>query len=174
MVRDSPLLGTKVAIFPGSFDPLTNGHSDIIHRALSIFETVIVGVLSNVTKESLFSARERIALIRGEFAAYGTRVKVESFSGLLADFAAAKGVHLVVRGLRAVSDYDYEVQLALMNRSLKGQIETLFLVTREQNSFISSTLVKQVASMGGDVSAYVSPRVAQALRKRFKKRKKGV
>jgi pantetheine-phosphate adenylyltransferase len=161
--------GSKTVIFPGSFDPLTNGHCDIIHRALSIFEKVIVGVLSNPTKEPLFSAEERVRLIRDEFAHYGPRVAVETFSGLLADFAAAKDVHLIVRGLRAVSDYDYEFQLALMNRSLRGNIETLFLVTREENSFVSSSLVRQVASMGGDVSRCVCPRVAAALKKKFKR-----
>jgi len=158
----------KVVIFPGSFDPFTNGHSDIVHRALSIFEKVIVAVLANSSKEGLFTVAERMALIREEFAGYRGRVEVASFSGLLAHFAARRKVHIIVRGLRAVSDYDYEVQLALMNRSLRGQIETLFLVTREENSFISSSLVKQVALMGGDVSGCVSTRVAAALKRKFK------
>ena len=159
--------GTRIALFPGSFDPLTHGHTDIIRRALSIFDKVIVSVLSNPDKDTLFSVKERMQIIADEFKQFGNAVEIASFSGLLVDFAAARGARILVRGLRAVSDYDYEAQMALMNRSLNSDIETLFLVAREENSYISSTLVKQVASMGADVSRYVSPAVAKVLKKKL-------
>lgn len=169
MAQEIVVPAERAVIFPGSFDPLTNGHRDIVQRALSIFDKVIVGVLSNPAKDALFSTAERMQLIRDDFAQFGDRVEVESFSGLLADFAASKDVHIIVRGLRAVSDFDYEVQLALMNRTLREKLETLFMATREENSFISSSLVKQVASMGGDVSNCVSPRVNAALKAKFRR-----
>ncbi len=161
----------RIAIFPGSFDPLTHGHSDIIRRALDIFDRVIVAVLLNSQKNTLFSIEERLTLIRSEFEDLGSRIEVTSFSGLLVDFAKTVKSKVIVRGLRAVSDYDYEAQMALMNKSLWGDVETIFLVTREEYSYISSTLVKQVATMGGDVSRFVSPRVARALRKKIASQK---
>ena len=162
----------RIAIFPGSFDPLTHGHSDIIRRSLDIFDRVIVAVLLNSQKNTLFSIEERLSLIRDEFEDLGGRIEVTSFSGLLVDFAKTVRSKVIVRGLRAVSDYDYEAQMALMNKNLWGEVETIFLVTREEYSYISSSLVKQVASMGGDVSRFVSPRVARALRKKIVSQKK--
>jgi pantetheine-phosphate adenylyltransferase len=150
---------SETAVFPGSFDPLTNGHIDIIRRALGIFEKVVVGVLQNPQKLTLFSLEERSSLIKGVFADYKDRLSVASFSGLLVNFMQEQKARLVVRGLRAVSDYDYEAQMALLNKNLCDDIETLFLVTREENSYISSSMVKQVAFFGGDVSRFVAPEV---------------
>lgn len=155
------------AIFPGSFDPLTMGHVDIVTRALTVFNTVIVAVLDNPDKKSLFTVEEREALISEHFADMGNRVKVASFSGLLVEFAKEQGVKVIIRGLRATSDFDYEAQMALMNRTLTDQIETFFLMTSERYSYVSSSLVKQVAPFGGDVSGLVPPSVARALKQKF-------
>jgi len=160
--------GRESAIFPGSFDPLTNGHSDIIRRSLTIFSRVTVAVLSNPNKNTLFSVEERLELLEEEFSDCDDKVIVASFSGLLVDYAATIGANIIIRGLRAVSDYDYEAQMALMNKSLSENIETLFLVTREENSYISSSLVKQIASMNGDVSKFVPKAVARALTRKRK------
>ena len=158
------------AIFPGSFDPFTNGHFDIVERTLSTFDTVVIGVLSNPSKDPLFTTEERVALIQEQFAGQEDRVTVQSFSGLLVDFVRSVKGNAVVRGLRAISDYDYEAQMALMNRKLSDdRIETFFLMTREENSYISSTVVRQVAKFGGDTSFMVPPVVAKALKKKFKK-----
>lgn len=159
--------GSKIAVIPGSFDPLTNGHVDIITRALAIFDRVIVGVVSNPAKEALFSAEERMALVRGHFASAAGRLEVGSFSGLLVDYLRQVGTSVVIRGLRAISDFDYEAQMALVNKRLCPAVETLFLVAREENSYISSSLVKQIAPLGGDVSKLVPPVVEQALRRKF-------
>ncbi len=156
------------AIFPGSFDPLTCGHSDIVRRSASLFGHIVVAVLSNPEKKLLFSEEERVRLIQEELKDLGQRVSVKSFSGLLVDFARSESCSVIVRGLRAVSDYDYEAQMALMNKRLCDDIETVFLVTREENSYVSSSLVKQVALMGGDVSQFVSPNVLKALRRRLR------
>lgn len=158
----------KTAVFPGSFDPLTNGHVDIVHRSLTIFDRVVVGVLANSSKQPLFTVEERIELIEAQFQPLGERVVVRSFSGLLVDFVATVGTTLVVRGLRAISDYDYEAQMALMNKNLDDRVETFFLMAREENSYVSSSLVKQVAPLGGDVSKLVPPVVRIALQSRFK------
>lgn len=155
------------AIFPGSFDPLTYGHVDLVERALDIFDRITVAVLSNSSKESLFSVQEREELIRAEFEKYGDRVQVESFSGLLVEFAKRRNCKVILRGLRAISDFDYEAQMALMNRNLSPEIETFFLMTREKYSYISSSLVKQVAPYGGAVGQLVPPRVEKALRDRY-------
>lgn len=153
----------KRAIFAGSFDPFTRGHADIVRRALEIFDQVVVAVLAHSSKEPLFTVSEREDLIRGEFADDRDRVAVKSFSGLLVDFAKHEDARVLVRGLRAISDYDYEAQMALMNKSLWEEVETVFFFARAENSYISSTMVKQVASLGGDVGRYVSPPVARAL-----------
>ncbi len=155
-------------LFPGTFDPLTLGHVDIVSRSLRIFDKVLVAVLNNPQKSALFTLEERLALVRREFRAYGNRVEVQSFSGLLVDFAERVGATVIVRGLRAISDYDYETQMALMNKNLSKEVETLFLVTKESYSFISSTLVKQVAELGGDVSALVPPGILSALKRKIK------
>jgi len=153
------------AVFPGSFDPLTYGHLDIIGRALRMFDRVTVAVLDNPEKKLLFSPEERVAFIESECKKFGKRVQVERFKGLLVDFMRRRKAHAIIRGLRAISDYDYEVQMALMNRSLSGDVETVFLVAREENSFISSSMVKQVALYGGDIGRFVPPKVARALKK---------
>jgi pantetheine-phosphate adenylyltransferase len=162
----------SVAIFPGTFDPLTNGHADLIKRSLRIFDRVIVGVLINSSKNALFTIDERVALMRDEFKGEGARVEVQSFSGLLVEFARDVGATVVIRGLRAISDYDYEAQMALMNKHLYEDLETLFMIAREENSYVSSTLVRQIASLGGDVSKIVTPLVHEALKKKFPVQKK--
>lgn len=156
-------MSERTAIFPGTFDPITRGHSDLVRRALNIFDTVIVGVLSNVEKKTLFSLEERLELIKAEFADLPDRVQVESFSGLLVDFAKTKGVKVVIRGLRAISDYDYEAQLALVNKSLYEDLETLFMTAREENTYVSSSLVRQIAAFGGKVDKLVTNSVKEAL-----------
>ena len=162
-------MSERRAILPGSFDPLTRGHSDIIRRSLNIFDSVIIAVLSNPSKETLFSIEERLDMIKEEFGDLKSRVEVVSFSGLLVDFAQSIGVKVVVRGLRAISDYDYEAQLALVNKSLYEDLETLFLTAREANTYVSSSLVRQVASFGGAVDKLVTPTVKQALEKKFRR-----
>jgi pantetheine-phosphate adenylyltransferase len=151
------------AIFPGSFDPLTYGHTDIIGRALHIFDRLVVAVLNHPSKEALFTAAERVALITEEFRSFEGRVEVVSFSGLLVEFARKIDVPVIIRGLRAISDYEYEVQMALTNRNLFKDVETLFMATREEFSFISSSMVKEVVTLGGDVRKFVPARVADAL-----------
>ena len=163
---------TQRAVFPGSFDPLTNGHVDIIERSLSIFDQVIVAVLCNPEKSTLFSIEERVWLIESHFKSFGEKVKVESFTGLLVDFVRSVETGVVIRGLRAISDYDYEAQIALMNKNLCEEIETFFLMTRERNSYISSRLVKQVAMLNGDVKNFVPQIVEKALHDKLKVNKR--
>lgn len=151
-------------IFAGTFDPFTNGHEDIINRSLRVFDRVVVAILSNSAKTELFTVDERIKLISAELAGYGGRASVASFSGLLVDFAKQQDAKVLIRGLRAISDYDYEAQMALMNKSLNDDIETVFLVSREQNSYISSI---EVAALGGNVSNQVPPKIALALKAKY-------
>jgi pantetheine-phosphate adenylyltransferase len=157
---------TVIAIYPGSFDPPTKGHTDLIQRCLGLAEHVIVAVAVNLTKQPLFSVEERLAMLR---AAIGedSRVSVEAFEGLLADFARRKGARFLVRGLRAVSDFEYEFQMAMMNRQLHPALETIFLVPSLETTYVSSSLVREVARFGGDVSSLVHPMVAEALHRRF-------
>jgi pantetheine-phosphate adenylyltransferase len=157
------------AIFPGSFDPLTLGHVDLVTRALEVFDHVVVAVLDHYGKKSLFSPAERVKLGQEVFKEYGSRVTVESFTGLLVDYAKSKDCRVILRGLRAISDYDYEAQMALMNRKLCDSVETLFMMSREPYSYISSTLVKQVAPVGGDVSTLVPPVVEKRLKEMYQK-----
>jgi pantetheine-phosphate adenylyltransferase len=157
-----------VAVFPGSIDPLTNGHVDIIERSATIFGKVVVGVLNNPSKNSLFTDQERVELIKRQVARYKGRVSVVSFSGLLVDFVKSVNSRVVIRGLRAISDFDYEAQMALINRKLSPDVETFFLAAREENSYISSTVVKQVALLGGDVSDMVPPVVERALKEKWR------
>jgi pantetheine-phosphate adenylyltransferase len=157
----------QIAVVPGSFDPLTHGHINIIERALEIFDKVVVGVLINPSKTALFNDRERVELIRGELALkYAGRLEVISFSGLLVEFVHKVESKVVIRGLRAISDFDYEAQMSLINHKLDPDVETLFLTAREEHAYISSTIVKQVALLGGDVSDMVPERVAKALSKK--------
>jgi len=159
---------TRIAVYPGSFDPPTRGHSDLVLRSLALADTVIVAVARNSTKQPLFSLEERLAMLRvaiGE----DPRVRFDSFEGLLVDFAKRVGATLIVRGLRAVSDFEYEFQMAMMNRHLLPGLETVFLVPPEDATYLSSSLVREVARYGGDVSSLVHPVVADALRRRFAK-----
>jgi len=159
---------TRIAIYPGSFDPPTRGHEDLIRRSLLLSDRLIVAVAVNVSKQPLFSVEERLSMLR---TAVGTDPRIEfvAFEGLLADFARRVGASVVVRGLRAVSDFEYEFQMALMNRQLHPSLETVFLVPALDLTYLSSSLVREVARFGGDVSALVHPAVAEALRARFGK-----
>jgi pantetheine-phosphate adenylyltransferase len=152
----------SVAVFPGSFDPITNGHLDIIGRTLSVFDEVIVAILVNREKQPLFSIEERLDIIREAYRRQ-KRVRVETFSGLLVDYAMRVGATSVVRGLRAISDFEYEFQMALMNRRLNPKIETVFMMAPEGYSYLSSRLVKEVFALGGDVSGLVPAAVMRRL-----------
>ena len=153
------------AIYPGSFDPLTNGHVDIIERGQRIFDRVIVAVLVNVEKNPLFSSEERVHLLR-EVTGCLDNVEVDAFEGLLVDYALAKEAKVILRGIRAVSDYEYEFQMALMNRRLKSSIETVFLVPAEAYSYLSSTLVKEVFNLGGSITGLVPPVVEDYMKQK--------
>lgn len=159
----------RLAIYPGSFDPITKGHEDIVRRALSFMEKVVVAVAYRATheKRGLFSIDERVEMIRGVFHDE-PRVEVTAFTGLLVDFAREQGTNLVVRGLRAVSDFEYEFQMALMNRKLHPQFETIFLAPDVRYSYLSASLVREIASLGGEVSEFVSPLVRERLEARFR------
>ncbi len=156
----------KTAVYPGSFDPITNGHLDIVKRGLGIFDRIIVAVLHNPTKKSLFSVAERIEMIEQSLADL-PGASADSFDGLLIDYAAQKKAAAVLRGLRAVSDFDYEFQLALMNRRLNRDVQTIFLMTGLRWIFTSSSIIKEAASFGGDVSGMVPPIVEQQLKKKM-------
>ena len=157
---------TRIALYPGSFDPPTRGHEDLIRRSLALADRVIVAVAANSAKQPLFSVEERLAMLRAAVGAE-SRISVETFEGLLADFAKQSGAAVVVRGLRAVSDFEYEFQMALMNRQLHPSLETVFLVPAVDLTYLSSSLVREVARYGGDVSGLVHPVVAEALARRF-------
>ena len=154
------------AIYPGSFDPVTLGHIDVIERALRLFDEVIVAAAPSEGKSPLFPIEERLELIRASLPGE-PRLKVKQLDGLLVDFVTAEKAQVIVRGLRAVSDFEFEFQMALMNRRLAANVETIFLMPKEDYSYISSRIVKEVARLGGDVSGVVSPPVAEALRKQF-------
>lgn len=158
-----------VAIYPGSFDPITSGHLDIIERGSRLFERLIVAILRNESKSPLFSVEERIEMLQ-EVAAPWPHVEIDSFDGLLAQYALKKGARGILRGIRAISDYEYELQMALMNRRLYPRLETIFLPAGEQYSFISSKLVKEVISLGGDITGLVPPMVERRLRERLTKK----
>jgi pantetheine-phosphate adenylyltransferase len=157
---------TRTAIYPGSFDPPTRGHEDLARRSLALCDRLIVAVATNSAKQPLFSVEERLSLLQSAIGA-DPRVTFERFDGLLADFARRTGARLVVRGLRAVSDFEYEFQMALMNRQLYPDLETVFLVPSVDITYLSSSLVREVARHGGDVTGLVHPTVADALRRRF-------
>ncbi|HTP96332.1 MAG TPA: pantetheine-phosphate adenylyltransferase [Burkholderiales bacterium] len=156
------------AIYAGTFDPITHGHEDLVRRACRIFDQVVVAVADSQAKRPFFTAAERIDMARQVLASYD-RVSVTGFSGLLMNFARSQGAQVIVRGLRAVSDFDFEFQLAGMNRNLYPDVETLFLTPAEQYLFISATLVREIAQFGGDVSKFVSPLVADRLKARVAK-----
>lgn len=155
-----------LAVFPGSFDPITNGHVDIIARGLKVFDQVVVAILVNSEKKPLFTVEERLETIRAAFKSQ-PRVQVDTFSGLLVDYAMQKGASVIVRGLRAISDFEYEFQMALMNRRLDKRIETVFMMPAEQYSYLSSRLVKEVFQLGGDVSGLVPLVVERRLREKY-------
>lgn len=157
--------GMRKALCPGSFDPVTIGHVDIIERAASSFDRLVVAVVSNPSKAPLFDVSERVGLLE-DAVGHLPNVEVSSFDGLLADFAESIGVNVIVKGLRAVSDFDYEIQMAQMNNKLSG-IETFFMAASPLTSYLSSSLVKEVARFGGDVSSLVPPGVAECLKEKF-------
>ena len=156
----------RLAIYPGSFDPLTNGHLSLIQRGLKIFDGLVVAVANNASKKALFTLEERKQFIR---AAVGTdpRVEVDHFETLLVDYAKRRGIHTVLRGLRAVSDFEYEFQLANMNTKLDPDFESVFVMTGQDYFYVTGSLVREVASYGGDVSGLVPPNVAEGLRRKF-------
>lgn len=156
----------KVAVVPGTFDPITNGHLDIIARAASVFEEVNVVLLNNSSKNPLFSVEERVELIKS-VTTHIPNVKVDTFSGLLMEYAQNIGASAIIRGLRAVSDFEYEMQITSMNRVLNDQIETFFIMTKNQYSFLSSSIVKEVAKYGGNISELVPEEVEIALKQKF-------
>jgi pantetheine-phosphate adenylyltransferase len=153
-------------VYPGTFDPITNGHIDLIERAARIFDQVVVAVAADTHKTPTFDTEQRVALAHGTLA-HLANVQVTAFSGLLVSFANAAGIGVIMRGLRAVSDFEFEFQLASMNRRMSPRIETLFMTPAEQYAFLSSSLVREVSRLGGDVSSFVPPQVRTALRQRF-------
>jgi len=155
-----------VALYPGSFDPVTYGHINLIHRGLGLFDKVIVAVAKNVRKQALFTPEERMAMI-SEALGENARLEVCAFEGLLVDYAGQRGATCVLRGLRAVSDFEFEFQLAHMNRRLSAGLETVFMMTGEEHFYVSSQMVREVASFGGKVAGLVPPHVEQQLRKKF-------
>ncbi len=156
----------KVAVYPGSFDPITYGHLDIIKRGLTIFDEIIVAVARNSQKNSLFTTEERVGLIEDVVKEEG-RVTVDTFSGLLIDYVSSCGAHVIIRGLRAISDFEYEFQIAQMNSTIGQQIETLFMMTSLQYGYLSSSIVKEVCSLNGDIDKFVPPEIKKALRQKY-------
>jgi pantetheine-phosphate adenylyltransferase len=154
------------AVYPGTFDPITNGHLDIIARGGRLFDRIIVALLRNADKEPLLPLGERLEIVRAVVGAF-PNVTVESFDGLLVDYARARGAQVIVRGLRALSDFEYEFQMALMNRRLEGDVETVFMMPSEAYSYVSSRLVKEVAGLGGDITGLVPPEVVRRLGARY-------
>ena len=154
------------AIYPGSFDPVTNGHLDVVERARKLFDEVVVAVAHNDEKHALFSLEDRLELLRGMFGKIDN-VKVAQFDGLLVKFAVEQNATAVIRGLRAVSDFEFEFQMALMNRQLENKVETIFLMPKEEYTYLSSRIIKEISRLGGDVSKFVPPTVARALAKKF-------
>jgi pantetheine-phosphate adenylyltransferase len=156
----------KRAIYPGSFDPITNGHLDVIDRASKLFDEVVVAVAGNDEKQPLFSLEERLDLLDRTIGKRNN-LRIAQFDGLLVEFAAAQHASAVIRGLRAVSDFEFEFQMALMNRKLESSVETIFLMPKEEYTYLSSRLVKEIARLGGDVSKFVPDVIGQALRNKF-------
>jgi pantetheine-phosphate adenylyltransferase len=155
------------AIYPGSFDPVTNGHLDVIERAVKLFDEVIVAIAVNSQKMPLFTLEERLRLLTGETAVYGAKVRAVAMEGLLVEFARQAGASAVIRGLRAVSDFEFEFQMALMNRKLEANVETLFLMPKEEYTYLSSRIIKEIARLGGDVSSFVPSCVVAALQAKY-------
>jgi len=156
----------RTAIYPGSFDPFTNGHLDIVQRAIKLFDTVIVAVANNEGKKPLFSLDERVGLVKKSVRGF-PNVTVDSFNGLLVNYVEERGGQAVIRGLRAISDFEFEFQLALMNRKLNERVETIFMMPKETYTFLSSRITKEIARLGGDVRAFVPAHVETALKKKL-------
>jgi len=154
------------AVYPGSFDPVTNGHLDVIERARKLFDEVIVAVAQNDEKEALFSLEERLQFLQDSIGKIDM-VRIAQFDGLLVEFATAQKASAVIRGLRAVSDFEFEFQMALMNRKLEAGVETIFLMPKEEYTYLSSRIIKEIARLGGDVSSFVPPVVSKALARKF-------
>lgn len=165
---------SNIALFPGSFDPITNGHLDLLERAAKLFEKVIITVAVNNRKESVFTGPERVALIKEciKDKSWENSIEIEQFTGLLIDYAKKKNVNVLLRGVRQISDFEYEFRMALTNRRLSPEIDTLFLMPDEQLTFISASIVKEVAYWGGDLSSFVPAAVARALHEKFKNNRK--
>jgi pantetheine-phosphate adenylyltransferase len=161
----------RIAVYPGSFDPVTNGHLDIIHRALEFVDELIIAILTNPEKQALFSVNERMNMIR-KCVTENSRIRIDQFDGLLVEYARKKGAQMIIRGLRAVSDFDYEFQMALMNRRLEPQIETVFLVPAEQYTYVSSRLVKEICLLGGSVQGLVPDAVEKKMIEKFRTEKR--
>ena len=157
----------RTAIYPGSFDPLTNGHLDVLQRATKLFDHVIVAIARNESKNPLFSLDERVAMMKSAIAPM-KNVRADIFEGLLVEYATQQKAQAIIRGLRAISDFEFEFQMALMNRKLAENIETIFMTPRETYTFLSSRIVKEIARLGGDVSPFVPPHVDAALKKKLK------
>lgn len=156
----------RIAIYPGSFDPVTNGHVDIAERGLKLFDKIIVATLHNPIKDCLFTVEERVEMLESSFENYPD-ITVETFDGLLVDYAASRNCIAILRGMRAVSDFEYEFQLALMNRRLKREIQTVFLMTGLRWIFTSSSIIKEAAQFGGDITSIVPPLVNRKLKEKF-------
>jgi len=159
-------MSSKLAVYPGSFDPITNGHISIVSRALKVFDRLVIAILNNPQKLPLFSMEERIQMIR-EVLKDQRHLEVESFNGLLVDYVIQKKTNVVIRGLRALSDFEYEFQMALMNRKLNREVQSIFLMTDYKWFYTSSTIIKEAASLGGDVSGLVPPTVCKKLKEKF-------
>jgi len=162
---------TSIAVYPGTFDPITNGHLDILERCLAVFQTVVVTIAPNERKKPLFTTDERMQFIRDALPQYGHRLEFAVFEGLLVEFCKERGATVIVRGLRALADFEYEFQFAHMNRRLAPEVDTVFFMTDERNHYVSSSLVKEVASLGGDVEGLVPAPVAVALAAKYEKKK---
>lgn len=164
------MANNNIAIYPGSFDPITNGHVDLVKRTLRVFDKIVIAIATNPEKDRcLFSVDERLQMINEVFADLAGRVQADSFQGLLVDYAERKRSKVIIRGLRAISDFEYEFQMAMMNHRLKPQLETLFMMTGESEFYTSSRLVKEVVSLGGDVSGLVPDNVLEKLKQKFKR-----
>ena len=161
----------KIAVFPGSFDPITNGHIDIIERCNHLFDKIIIAIAFNPEKRGLFTLNERLEMIRTIYGEH-KNIIIDSFEGLLMDYAKKVGANIIIRGLRAISDFEYEFQMALMNRRLDDKIETIFMMPHETYSYVSSRLIKEVFQLGGSIQGLVPPIVEKKLREKFRKKTK--
>ena len=159
--------GLRRIIYPGTFDPITNGHIDVVGRALQLFDEVVLAIAADSTKKPLFDLEERLSLAKLALTDFGAKVRVTAFHGLLIDYVQSENSRAILRGLRAVSDFEFEFQMALMNRKLNDSIETLFLVPRDTYTYLSSTIIKEIGRLGGDVSSFVPPMVGQALHEKY-------